>query len=111
MNKRLIDRHLKDVEYLKKNPQIEQYKVITVNLTVEHTDKCYRGMGNCLSVNVLPTDTDKWAKVRINQVENPQITLVEGRSIETTIHKIFVSNNVYADGEMELVIGIDFKVK
>lgn len=111
MNKRLIERHLKDVEYLKKNPQIKQYEVRIVNLTVAHTDKIYRVMGNCLSVNVLPTEADKWVKVRINQVENPQITLIEGKSIETTIFRIFVSNNAYASGELELVIGIDFKIK
>lgn len=111
MNKRLIDRHLKDVEYLKKNPQIRQYEVITIDLTIAHTDKCYRVMGNCLGVNLLPIEEGNEARVRINQIENPQITLIQARSIEATIHKIFVTNDVYTAGTMELVIGIDFKVK
>lgn len=111
MNKQLIEKHLQDVDYLRKNPQIKQYDVITVDLTVAHTDKSYEIMGSCLAVNILIVEATKWAKVRINQVENPEISLKQGQVIETTIHRIFISNNAYASGTMEIVIGIDFKVE
>lgn len=109
MNK-LIQKYLPDYDYIKKN-KVQQYRTITVDLTTAHTDKVYRYPGNCLAVNVLGTESDKYAKVRINSKENELITLVGGRRIETTIHSIYVTNNEYASGEMELIIGIDFKVK
>jgi len=109
MNK-LIEKYLPDYDYIKKNA-VKQYRTITIKLTVAHIDKVYRIPGNCLTVNTLTPETDKYAKVRINSKENELITLVEGRRIETTIHSIYITNNAYASGEMELVIGIDFKVK
>lgn len=106
----LIKRHLPDLDYIMKKPEARQYKIITVDLTLAKTDQPHTIYGNFLSVNVLGTEANKYLKVRINSKNNDLITLVEGRVIEATIHKIFITNNDYASGTAELIIGIGVKV-
>lgn len=106
----LIEKHLPDLEFIKKNPTAKQYRVETIDLTTAHADKPINEVGNCLSVNVLPTEEGKYAKVKINSLENQDITLKQGMRIETTIHTLFITNDAFATGNMELVIGLALKV-
>jgi len=112
MKNELINRHLPDLDYLMQKPEVRQYKVIELNLTQTRTDKLYAFYGNFLSVNGLTVEATKTTKVRINSKNNDLITLTEGNVIQGTIHKIYVTNDVYgADSKAELVIGIGFKIK
>jgi len=107
----LVERHLQDIQYLKKNPQVKQYRTFSINLTLARTDYAYEAIGNFLSVNVLPTEANKNAWVRINEKENDLIALKQDKVIEATLYRFYITNDAYATGTMEIVVGIDFKVK
>lgn len=107
----LIKRHLPDLDYIMKTPEARQYKVIELDLTTTRSDHPYVVYGNFISVNVLTTEADKTTKIRINSKNNDLITLTQGKVIQGTIHKIFITNSVYsADSILELIIGIGFKI-
>jgi len=112
MKNELIKRHLPDLDYLLQKPEVRQYKIIELDLTTARSDKLYTFYGNFLSVNVLTTEATKTTKVRINSKNNDLITLTEGKVIQGTIHKIYITNDVYgADSRAELIIGIGLKIE
>jgi len=110
MNKTLSEKYLPDLDYFRKNPQAKQYQVLTLDLTIARTDEKREFIANFLCVNVLPTESGKATKVRINHSENDLITLKEDKVIQGTIHSIFITNSAYSSGSIELIFGINFKV-